>query len=511
MSDEMDERPGVHLERLALAGRELRKCRSARAILDAAPRLMCSVTEAKGCTILALRAAEAAVVAHHGRASSPPRPTIDAAVRRAADQDATGRTQVTLLEGERGSSLAVTPLAAGEERWALVVAFPEGPRPDGELHAIEVLSALVEVCLAGTQASEPEGARSERTPSGRRARITFDDLLGEEPTFRACVATACRAAARDVPLLIIGETGTGKEMMAQAIHNASGRATEPFVGINMAAIPRDLLESELFGYERGAFTGARTGGKQGYFELVGCGTLLLDEIGDMPLDLQAKLLRVLQERVFTRVGGTQEVPFRARIIATTHRDLHRAAEDGHFRLDLYYRLRGVHVRLPSLRDRRPDIPLLIDACLRRFTARHGGSKVEIAPRVLEAYMEHSWPGNVRELVGLIEAEASLLPPGDTVIRRLPSIPLRIARPPDTSDAAPSSRVGRATPSPAAPTPTPPAGAISSLLEETERREYERALARFDGNVSKASRALGVSRGTLYNKIRRYGIEVPEKS
>ena len=358
-------------------------------------------------------------------------------------------------------------------------------------------------------APPPSQHRASAKPS---ARITFDDIIGEDPAFRACLDLARRAALSDLPIVVSGETGTGKEMLAQAIHNASARARSPFVGINVAAIPRELVESELFGYAQGAFTGARAGGKSGLFELAEDGTLLLDEVGDMPFDLQVKLLRVLQEKSVMRVGGAREIPFRARVITTTHRDLQRAVEMGTFRADLYYRLRGIHLRIPALRERRGDIDLLIDACLSRFAARHGRPKAQILPRVLAAYKAGEWPGNVRELVHLVEAEASLLRPGETHILRMPTSLQRAFQPVATGRPPPPLESSRPPPFPAE-APTHPEGR-PAMDGPAEQRVIEETLAQFDGNISKAARALGVARGTLYNRMRRFGLqdwEAPESS
>jgi transcriptional regulator with PAS, ATPase and Fis domain len=275
-------------------------------------------------------------------------------------------------------------------------------------------------------------------------------------------------------------------MLAQAIHQASAQQNAPFVGINVAAIPRELVESELFGHERGAFTGARSGGSPGKFELAERGTLLLDEIGDMPLEMQAKLLRVLQERIVQRLGGTRDISIYARVIATTHRDLERAVEEGSFRLDLFHRLRAVHVRLPALRDRRGDIPALVEQQLRRYAERLGRAPLAIAPPVMDALLAYHWPGYVRELANLVEGEASLLPAGKSVLERVP----------------PALRGQRR----AAVGPSFPPGVMP--LAELERLACEKALAEFGGNVAKAARALGVAKNTLYAKARRFGLLEP---
>jgi sigma-54 dependent transcriptional regulator, acetoin dehydrogenase operon transcriptional activator AcoR len=337
-----------------------------------------------------------------------------------------------------------------------------------------------------------------KQPAGSSARFTFEDLVGQDPAFLACLEDARLAARSDVPILITGESGTGKELLAQAIHRASPKANHPFVGINVAAFPRELLESELFGYERGAFTGARAGGNPGKFELASQGMILLDEIGDMPLEMQVKMLRVLQERTVQRLGGSRDTPLRARVVATTHRNLEVAVQEGTFRLDLFHRLRVVHLRLPALRERRGDIPLLVERHLRRYASRLGRPPLQVSPQVMEALQAHDWPGNVRELVNLLEGAACLLPEGQGVLERLPSSVEHLLQ-----------RRGEQRPAPVTGSPLPPAEDRVLPFDEVERRTFEHALRRCAGNVAQAAKALGVAKGTFYSKIRRYGLEAPQ--
>jgi len=325
-----------------------------------------------------------------------------------------------------------------------------------------------------------------RTRVQSDARYTFDDLIGNDPAFHEALEIARRVSQSDVPILITGESGTGKEMFAQAIHNSTPGIAPSFVGINVAAIPRELLESELFGYEGGAFTGARSSGHAGKFEVAGRGTLLLDEIGEMPMEMQARLLRVLQERVVQRLGSTRNIPLHARVIATSHRDLEEAVAAGTFRLDLFHRLRVVHLRLPPLRQRRGDVPLLVRQYLR--------TPIDVAPDVMAQLERYEWPGNVRELANLIEGEASLLPPDQNLILRVPaSIEPARRRAGSRSTWAQTSSSGEILP-----------------LEEVERRAFEEALLRYAGNVARAAGALGVSKGTLYNKIKRYQLDLSNR-
>ncbi|HET8539979.1 MAG TPA: sigma 54-interacting transcriptional regulator [Anaeromyxobacter sp.] len=325
--------------------------------------------------------------------------------------------------------------------------------------------------------------------TGSGARYTFEHVVGASPALLRVVEDARRAARSDIPVLLYGESGTGKEVLAQAIHSASPHPSAPFIGINMTAIPRELLESELFGYDGGSFTGARASGRAGKFELAGCGTLLLDEIGDMPLELQSKLLRVLQERLVQRIGSARDIRVRARIIATTQHDLDALVKAGRFRLDLYHRLRVVHLRLPLLRERKEDIPLLVDHALQAHARkRRRQQPVRVAPHVLDALLAYDWPGNVRELLNVLEGELSVLAPDARELTRIPSALLEAAmHGPAVIEASPA----------------------VLTLEEMERRACVESLAKFHGNVARAAKALGVAKGTLYNKLKRYGLASSE--
>jgi two-component system response regulator AtoC len=290
-------------------------------------------------------------------------------------------------------------------------------------------------------------------------------------------------------VLLAGESGTGKELVAKAIHYASADRDKPFVAINCTAFAPGILESELFGHVKGAFTGA-IGDKVGRFELAGTGTLFLDEIGELPLELQAKLLRVIQERTFERVGDGRPVPLRARIIAATHRDLTAMVERGEFREDLYYRLRVVEIRLPPLRDRPEDVPLLVEGLLAKINRELHKHVRAVAPDTMAALARYPWPGNVRELENAL-TRAVVLSQGEVLeARHLPML--------GTLPAA------------AQATPAAARTAESDLLplREMERRHVERVLASVAWNKRKACAVLEISRPTLDRKIDDFGLVRP---
>jgi sigma-54 dependent transcriptional regulator, acetoin dehydrogenase operon transcriptional activator AcoR len=295
------------------------------------------------------------------------------------------------------------------------------------------------------------------------------------------VAKVERVLGRGVTILIMGETGTGKDMLAQAIHQASARADGPFVAVNCASIPESLIESELFGYEEGAFTGARKKGAVGRIAQANGGTLFLDEIGDMPLALQARLLRVLEERKVMPLGGTRAIPVDIELVCATHRNLRQRIVDGLFREDLYYRLNGLVVKLPALRER-SDLDVLVT---RLLASTHGG-RCCVADEVLRLFRRHAWPGNLRQLGNLLRTAALMAGEGEEIgLQHLPD---------DFLDDLDTTR----SPSPApAPAPAAQAGA---RLQDLELSAILRALDTHGGNVSAAARALGISRNTIYRKL-----------
>lgn len=320
--------------------------------------------------------------------------------------------------------------------------------------------------------------------SGARARFTFNDLIGESQPFQRARFLAYRAARSDSTVLLVGETGTGKELFAHAIHNESRRADGPFVAVNCAALPRELIASELFGYEEGAFTGARRGGCPGKFELAHGGTIFLDEIGDMPLEAQVALLRVLQDKQVVRLGGHRVIPVDVRVIAATHHDLEEQVRMGRFRQDLFYRLNIISIRIPPLRERQGDICLLARYFVKR-TARHLGKEVEgIDQEAMQLLTTYCRPGNVRELENVLESAISV---SCSRVLRTEDLPERLKKVPFKS-------------------PTDNLAASESLsLQEMERQTILATLKRFNGNIARSARALGIARNTLYYKMRRLGI------
>jgi two-component system response regulator HydG len=302
------------------------------------------------------------------------------------------------------------------------------------------------------------------------------------------VDMAHRAAPTDLTILVQGESGTGKEVLARAIHRLSVRKDGPFVPVNCAAIPEGLLESELFGHERGAFTGA-VRARPGRFELAKEGTLFLDEIGDMPLSMQAKILRVLQEREFERVGGTRTMTADVRVIAATHRDLDAAVAQGSFRQDLFYRLQGVGIVLPPLRERVDDLPLLATHLLERAAQRLTRQPAVLSPEALRCLWTYSWPGNVRELQHVLEGAMVL---SDGVIRP-DHLPPAIQR---AAQARPAAEAGPVL-----------SGSLDEALEEWERRMILDALQRTQGVQARAAKILGVSERSLWYRIKKLGIQV----
>ncbi|MCW7539477.1 propionate catabolism operon regulatory protein PrpR [Aquabacterium sp. A7-Y] len=331
--------------------------------------------------------------------------------------------------------------------------------------------------------------RSLRTRQPRRAatRYQLDQIVGSSPALLKTKALAARCAAGHATVLIIGESGTGKEMLAQGIHNAGPRRRQPFIAVNCAAFPEALLESELFGYEEGAFTGSRRGGKAGLFESAHTGTIFLDEIGEMPLALQTRLLRVLQEREVQRIGATEPTPIDVRVIAATHRNLADAVEAGEFRRDLYYRLNILRLEVPALRERLEDLPLLVGHMVERLASRPGGlppAMTRMVDEVLARGHRHAWPGNVRELDNLIERLAVYSAQAEEPA--MAQLRLRDLAPELYGDEELS----------------PSAGSQPVTAQDAELQHIAAVLRSCQGDRALACARLGISRTTLWRKLKQ---------
>ena len=353
------------------------------------------------------------------------------------------------------------------------------------------LDAVIDRALAGQSLRREVERLREDVVKLQGTRET----IGESPAMRAIRRKIRQVAkSRDTTVLITGESGTGKELAARAVHRSSPRADGPFVAVNCAALTTSLLESELFGYAEGTFTGQRVGGKEGLFEAAGGGTLFLDEVGELELALQAKLLRVLQERRVRRVGGVEDRPVDIRVVASTNRDLAAEVADGRFRQDLFYRLRVAPLELPPLRDRDNDVLLLATHYARHFgeqMGKHVDGLSDDAARTLRA---HDWPGNVRELRNVMEYAVILCDRGTVTAAHL-NLNTGERRRPNASSQAEER-----------PTADTLVRALPDRrLDTLERAAIAAVLDDTDGNVSRAARELGIHRQTLYNKIRAYGL------
>ena len=397
---------------------------------------------------------------------------------------------VLLLDGEPAAFAARHALHE-EGVWAL----------DAPLRHAQLENLLRTASLKRIDAETQAGADQGGGPTGssepvRRLNRMIDQVAPFETT-----------------VLILGESGTGKEVAARAVHERSARRSGPFVAINCGAIPAELLESELFGHEKGAFTGALSA-RKGRFEMAEGGTLLLDEIGDMSLPMQVKLLRVLQERCFERVGGNRSIACDVRVVAATHRNLEARISDGQFREDLFYRLNVFPIEIPALRERRSDLPELVRTVAAQL-ARNGRGEIRFSAEALDALAGYAWPGNVRELSNLVERLAVLNPGG---VVRLEDLPLRyrehLAEPAGAAPSpAPATAVADAAPAEA---PEAPATTATNLPEDgldlrdhmaqIELRLIREALERTEGVVAHAAQLLGLRRTTLAEKMRKYGID-----
>ncbi|MBI3446126.1 MAG: nitrogen regulation protein NR(I) [Magnetospirillum sp.] len=355
------------------------------------------------------------------------------------------------------------------------------------------------VNVVGRALSTPRATPAEASAADDEEKLP---LIGRSPAMQEIYRTLARLMSTDLSVMITGESGTGKELVARALHDYGKRRNGPFVAINMAAIPRELIESELFGHEKGAFTGAISA-RQGRFEMAEGGTLFLDEIGDMSLHMQVKLLRVLQERTFERVGSNKSITANVRIIAATHRNLEEAIKQGRFREDLYYRLNVFPIEMPPLRERAEDVPLLTNELIARLEHENRGS-LRLTPAAIMCLTQYPWPGNVRELANLVERMVILFPNGTVDVDDLPEkfrpaglIPYRVASQAETESA----------PFPNLPLTQLPEEGLD-LKEHLNNLEYtliKQALDDANGVVAQAAKRLKLGRTTLVEKLRKYEV------
>ncbi len=354
----------------------------------------------------------------------------------------------------------------------------------GAFHYLAKPYKIDEVRTQVTRALEKNLMRKElrRLKDEARARDGVESIVGNHPSIRNLIRTVARIAPTDCNVLLVGETGTGKELFAKALHQASTRAQERFTAFNCAALSEELLVSELFGHEKGSFTGA-TATRPGLFEATDKGTVFLDEIGDMPMSMQVKLLRVIQEKVVTRVGGNEHIPVDVRIVAATNQDLKKQVEEGVFRSDLFYRLNVVCLELPPLREHADDIPLLANHFLEKYAVKQGKRFDSISREMLEALSDYHYPGNIRELENIMERAVTLssgprLEPED--------LPQEVKKGVRSGESAGLERL-----------PT---------LEDKERDYIREVLGWTQGNKTRAAEILGIDRVSLWRKIKKYRLE-----
>jgi len=313
------------------------------------------------------------------------------------------------------------------------------------------------------------------------ASMGIDNIKGKSLQIQDLKTKILMVANSPSSVLITGESGTGKELVAEAVHFHSSRASRPFIKVNCAAIPENLLESELFGYVDGAFTGARKRGKMGKFEMADQGTIFLDEIGDMPLSMQAKLLRVLQEREIERVGDNKTIPVNVRIISATNKNLQKLVNEGRFRLDLYYRLNVVNLHIPPLRERAEDIPLIAHCIIQELNRKLGHNINNISPEAMKILISYDWPGNVRELINVLEASMNFCQAKQLKTQHLP-FSFRSHNPSKSDDSK-----------------------LKSQLDKTEKKQIEEILKINKGDRKATAAMLGVSRTTLYRMMKKHGL------
>ncbi len=508
-----DDRARRHLAAIAQLGDRLRV--EAAAGRDAVARAACDAArtalEAHRAFVLAAGKRPAPVAASIGANESSqlqvPQELID---------KVTNQRQVVTAESG-GRALIAAPVHGGADEVVAVLWIDRKGRP------WEEADSLAAGCLAHLTGAAWVGADT-RDQLSRRAealeeRVTDGEFVGRSAAAQRVIDFVARVGPSDATILLGGESGSGKEMVARAIHRASRRAKGPCVAVNCAALTESLIESELFGHEKGAFTGA-TEKKAGRFEMADRGTLFLDEVGELPLGLQTKFLRVLEERRFERVGGQKAIEVDVRVVAATNRDLHEMVKRGLFREDLYYRLSVIHIEVPPLRERLDDVPALGEHFLARFRHQAARRITGFSPEAIGAMTRYHWPGNVRELRNAVERAIVLGDREQIMPQDLPPQVLAMAAPPRTRNSPPTPPLGSSisTAMPAvAPAPAPvvtidqsppqlagPARARS--LRELEKEGILAALAATNGNKAQAAAILEIDRSTLYKKLKDYDIE-----
>lgn len=399
------------------------------------------------------------------------------------EKDARFNPEIDRLTGYKTRNVLCVPIFSRDNKviGALEVLNKNvGTFTEEDLQYADILASQIAVALENAQLRDQ--LMKENIVLKREIKETLDEeFIGESPSVLKLMENVRRVALSDVAVLIRGESGTGKELIARKIHELSPRNGRPFVKVSCAAIPETLLESELFGYEKGAFTGAYTT-KKGLFEIANGGTIFLDEIGDVGTLVQAKLLRVLQEKEFLRVGGVKPIKVDVRIISATNRNLEEAIKLGKFREDLFYRLNVITIYLPPLRERKEDIPLLVKHFINKYNKLLNRKFKGIEDEAMEVLLAHNWPGNVRELENVIERAMVL---GDEPVIKVKDIIISV------NDELREDSVG-----------------LKSSIEQIERRSIENALQKAKGNISKAAQMLGIKRATFYYKMKKYKIKFP---
>jgi transcriptional regulator with PAS, ATPase and Fis domain len=343
------------------------------------------------------------------------------------------------------------------------------------------LDDLNEIARQANRLRKLIGSHRMKKEPGNRAKYSLSDIVGEDSSIQKIKEKIQQVARTTSTILIQGETGVGKELFAHAIHQESDRAQGPFICVNCGAIPETLLESELFGYEEGSFTGAKKSGKPGKFEQADGGTILLDEIGDIPSHAQVKLLRVLQEKEVQRIGGSKPIPVDVRVIASTNHDIHTLSREGRFRADLFYRINVVPFHIPPLRERRSDIPLLVTHFISKYNKMFGMKVQGVSRKVLAGLMKYHWPGNIRELESYIESSMNLSGRNASHLTNCPPL------------ASPQQK-------------TFTSGTLKTKLERAEAEMIQETLEQYNGNMEQAAAALDVSLASLYRKVKKYKIK-----